>query len=1028
MQQCLSLPTRRRHTSTVLAVVAFLVTPWIADAADVDYMRDVVPILQKHCVECHGPTKQQSGLRVDAGQLLIKGGDSGPAVVPGKIDESLLIEAVTGAGFITQMPLEADPLSEAEIAVLKAWVAAGAGYPADEVVVPAQRVTSDHWSFQPIARPLPPLVENANWPRSPIDSFTLARMEEHRVAPSPRADRRTLIRRVTLDLVGLLPSPEEIDAFNADTEPGAYERLVERLLASPHFGERWGRRWLDAARYADSNGFTIDGPREIWKYRDWVIDAFNRDLPYDQFTIEQLAGDLLEAPSTDQLVATGFHRNTLANQEGGTDDEQFRNESVVDRVNTTGTVWMGLTVGCAQCHDHKYDPVSQRDYYRLFAIFNNTADNNDAGGLAPKLSLPTPAQEAEIATLRKQLSALDSERSQLEAELAPGQENWEQNGLAEQAITWQTVSPDSVTAEQGTTFKQLDDGSSLAIGDTPNSDVYSVHWMSPGTAITAIRLETLTHESLPKRGPGRAGNGNFVLSDVEFFAGEGEQPAKWLSATADHSQKNYPIAHAIDGDRQTGWAINVSSGSMNVDRSATFVLAEPLNTSEGTALTFTLRHEHPGNARYQIGRFRISVTTDEVTSSGVAPEIRKLLAIEPAERSKEQQQQIRQAYLATNPNWSRLTAERNNVDKRLKAVQKSVPTTLIMQELPQPRESYVHVRGDFLRKGAPVEPGTPAVLPPLEQETPPNRLDFARWLVSEEHPLTARVAVNQVWMRLFGRGIVGTENDFGLQGDDPTHPLLLDWLASELIRQNWSMKALLRTIVTSATYQQSSQERPDLDKIDRRNRLLARQNRIRLEAEIIRDVLLSASGLLSQRLHGPPVYPPQPDGIYVLTQTRKSWPESEGEDRFRRGLYTYFWRSSPHPLLPTFDAPDATTSCTRRTRSNTPLQALTLSNDRGLVELAQGVGWRLLREAPAGDGPRIQHLYQVCLSRPPSDAEAGRLLSFVEAQRGYFASHPEAAQAVAGIALYSSASPVEAATWVAAARVVTNLDEFITRD
>ncbi|CAK9012841.1 Planctomycete cytochrome C, partial [Durusdinium trenchii] len=675
-----------------------------------------------------------------------------------------------------------------------------------------------------------------------------------------------------------------------------------------------------------------------------------------------------------------------------------------------------------------YDPISQRDYYRLFAIFNNTADNNDARGLAPKLSLPTPAQEAEIATLRAELASIDSERSKLEAELAPKQDSWEQAALAEKSITWETVAPVSVSGEQGTTFELLDDGSALAVGDTPNSDVYTVRWTSSGSLVTAIRLETLTHASLPKQGPGRAGNGNFVLTNVEFKVGEREEPATWLSASADHSQKGYPIRHAIDNDRATGWAINVSSGSMNVDRRATFILAEPVNAIEGTPLAVKLRHEHPGNNRYQIGRFRISVTTDDAKQIRIAPEIRELIAIEPSKRSKEQQQQIRQAFLGMHRNWSRLTAERDKIDKRLKAVQKTVPTTLIMQELPKPRESYVHVRGDFLRKGAPVEPGTPAVLPPLEQETPPNRLDFARWLVSEANPLTPRVAVNQVWMRLFGRGIVGTENDFGLQGEDPTHPLLLDWLASELVREYWSMKSLLRTIVTSSTYRQSSRERSDLDAIDPRNRLLARQNRIRLEAEIIRDVLLSASGLLSQRLHGPPVYPPQPEGIYILTQTRKSWPESKGEDRYRRGLYTYFWRSSPHPLLPTFDAPDATTTCTRRTRSNTPLQALTLSNDRGLVELAQGVARRLLSEAPQGDGPRIQHLYRLCLGRPASDAEAGRLLSFVEAQRGYFMSHPEAARTVAGIAIYSTASPVDAATWVAASRVVTNLDEFITRD
>lgn len=812
-------------------------------------MRDVKPILVANCYKCHGPDKQESGFRLDRAADLLAGGNSGPAIVAGNVDESLLIRAVMGAEDVTKMPPKGPPLEPAQIDLLKRWVADGAKVPSDTAAPAAQR-SSDHWSFQPLARSVPPAVKHQDKVRSPIDAFVLARLEAAGLEPSGEADRATLIRRLSLDLIGLPPTVDEVERFVADTASDAYDRLVEGLLASPHYGERWGRHWLDVARYADSNGYTIDSGRSIWKYRDWVIGALNRDLPFDQFTIEQLAGDMLEGHNADQEIATGFHRNTLVNEEGGTDPEQFRVEAVVDRVSTTGAAFLGLTLGCARCHDHKYDPISQREFYQLFAVFNNCDE--------PALSVPTDQQAKELPALLAELEQFEKRLADVDANAPGRQSEWERK-----------------------------------------------------------LVESLA--AAPADGGGSSG---------------GSQDTRKLPE----------------------------------------------------------------------------------------PAVREALAVARDQRTPKQAELLQQEFQKVDPERLPLAMHIAELKQSKKQVAASITTTLVVHERKKPRETHIHVRGDFLHPGAIVRPGVPAVLPPLvpRGETA-DRLDFARWLVEPRNPLTPRVTVNRLWQAYFGQGLVATENDFGLQGERPTHPELLDWLAGQLIESGWSLKAMHHLIVTSATYRQSSRMRADLVAADPYNKWFGRQQRLRLEAEAIRDAALATSGLLTREIGGPGVYPPQPQGIYRFTQQVKFWGEKQNADRFRRGMYTYFWRSSPYPFLKTFDAPDAVVACTRRPRSNTPLQALTMANDPAFYEIARGFAARLLEEPAACDAERIRVAFRRCLAREPSAGELASLTEYLDSQCRRVGA-PATEDPVAD----ARARQIEG--WTMLARVLLNLDEFITRE
>jgi len=970
----------------VMAVTLFVgsscmhTTDIAADERQIDFARDIRPLLSNACFKCHGPDEEgrESDLRLDTAEGAYADLGGYQAIKPNDPHASALVDRITTSNADERMPpLDSGlKLSSADIELLKAWIAQGGKY-------------DQHWAFRPIGRaPLPKL--DATTTRNPIDAFAIKRLQDAGLMLAGEADQSTLIRRVYLDLLGLPPSRDDVAQFLNDQRPEAYERMVDRVLANPHHGERWGRHWLDQARYADTNGYTVDSERSMWPYRDWVIQAINADMPFDQFTIEQLAGDLLPTPTQEQFVATGFHRNTLINQEGGTDREQFRNEAVVDRVNTTGAVWMGLTVGCAQCHTHKFDPLTQHEYYQLFAFFNSSQDVNS---VAPTLTVASEAHQAGFAEFDKQIAdakAALAQHDQRRNEQAPATER--DDG---QPVAWKIVEAMSVESAAGATFEKLEDGSLVVGGTNADSDAYSISFVSPLERITGLRLETLTHPSLPKGGPGRAGNGNFVLNQIVLQTGDTQ--ASWLHATADHSQKDYDVTKAIDGDPMSGWAIHVASGIPNVNRTAQFV-ASPLATMGNAAATVTLTFG-ANPAKYNIGRFRLAVTD--------APHLK--LALPDAERT------------ALAADLKRLEDERNKLAKDL-------PATMIMRELDKSRETNVLIRGDFLRKGDVVQPDAPTFLPAMDGEVSSRtRLDLAKWLVSDEHPLTARVTINRVWGRFFGQGLVETENDFGLQGTPPTHPDLLDWLASELIESGWSMKHLHRMIVTSATYRQSSHRREDAERIDPMNKLILRQTRLRVDAEIVRDLALAASGLLDGHVGGQSVYPPQPDGVYAFTQRNAAWPTSKGADRYRRGLYTFFMRSAPYPMLTTFDTPRFNTTCTRRVRSNTPLQSLTLANDETMLESARVLGRRLIDEASA-DSDRIELAYQLCFARDPSRREAERLLAFVKSQRADFLASPVDAKSISQSAEGSDEQVAELAAWTSVARVLLNLDEFITRE
>ena len=991
---------------------ALLISACSLSAEDaVDFNRDIRPILSDKCFQCHGPDEEtlKADLRLD----LRDSATGTKAIVPGKSGESLLVERITSDDPDETMPPPKikKAVTTEEAALLAKWIDQGANY-------------ADHWSFEPL---------KTDAEKNSIDEFIVAEMEKHGLALSPEADPGTLARRLFLDLTGLLPPPNRVDSFLRDYETspdGAVAALVDELLESPHYGERWGRHWLDQARYADSNGYTIDGERVMWPYRDWVIRAVNDDMPFDQFTIEQIAGDLLPDPDKAQLVATGFHRNTLINQEGGTDDEQFRNEEVVDRVNTTGAVWLGLTLGCAQCHTHKFDPITHREYFEMFAFFNSGTDVNNTGATVEVgegelfLENPDPEKVAALESAKKTLAKVTSEKGKRQAE-------WEKAMTAPAAgaaeAKWARSKPTSFKAEGGAPLKLLEDDSLLAGTGAPN-ETYRIQLPPSENPVAALRLKLLTHESLPQNGPGLAGNGNIVLTRVEFLV-DGK-PITVAQAEHDHAQPNFSGAFTIDGDPETGWAINVGKGSapgakMNAEHEVAYTLAKSLPPQ--TVIEVVMRHEK--NTNYNTGRFAWE------TSPTAPPPVAKMKLLTIAKRPVKERSDEDKKFLEAE--FAKVDVEQRKAQNEVEAAKiklgigKAVKT-MVMRDLPEPRETFIHLRGDFLRHdeetGA-LQPGVPAVLPAMEKKPEErDRLDLARWLVRPDHPLTPRVTVNRVWMRYFGKGLVETENDFGTQGSYPTHPELLDWLAGTFVENGWSMKELHRLITNSKTYRQSSHATPEAEKFDPLNRLLARQNRIRVEAEIVRDAALSASGLLHPEIGGPGVMPPQPDGVYAFTQRKVTWIAAKDEDRFRRALYTKFYRSAPYPLLTTFDSPDFQSVCTARVRSNTPLQSLTLANDEAMFEIAKGLGARTMREVAGSDTDRIRHAFSLCYSRVPSPQELDAVAVFQQKQKQSFSKDKAAADAVAPEEFPDSFTLAEAASWSAVARALLNTDEFITRE
>lgn len=826
-----------------LAAALLLAVPAVA----ADFGSDIEPILHQRCYLCHGSEQQMAGLRFDSRESVFADRDTGPVIVPGDPAASNLIRRVSSSQDGFRMPPGGDSLSAAEQAALREWIAAGAEWP-DRTAAPAARSAPSgaHWAFQPVTRPELPAVRQADWVRNPIDRFVLAKLDAEGLPPSPEAPAHTLLRRVHFDLTGLPPDERDLDASGAGPAAPRYEAVVDELLRSPHFGERWALPWLDLARYADSEGYERDPLRpHAWRWRHWVVEAINRDMPYDRFTVEQIAGDLLSAATVEQRVATGFLRNGIKNREAGTKNDQKRFEETVDRLNTVANTWLGLTVGCAQCHDHKYDPLSQREFYGMFAFFHNAVERDVEaplpGELGPHLRT-APAYRSGLAGIRAE------------------------HGLDELQAVWRE--------------------GMLAAMDRPG-------------------LRTDWDHSVTEW---RAANDR----------------ADWLLRAPDNDLSQ------LERDKIADWFLRSSGPDFGKDEAVS---------------------ERLKKARAEVAELR---------------------------------------------------------ERRFEA---SRAYTMIERRAPVP--ARLALRGDYRALGSEVAPGVPAVLPPLPEEAKPPRLLLAEWIASDRNPLTARVEVNRVWQELFGRGLVATSENFGAQGEPPSHPELLDWLASEFVRLGWSRKALVRLIVTSAAYRQSSADRADARSRDPGNAWIARQNRLRLPAELIRDNALAVSGLLHPAVGGPSVFPPQPGGVSELSYSKKDWDEDTGPDRYRRGLYVFLRRTSPYPMLVNFDAPDTLTSVSRRERSNTPLQALNLLNDPVFTEAAEALVFRLLEGPEAGFEERFARLTRRCLARSPSAAETERARSFHMAQAERFEARGGGA---------------ERSAWREVARALLSLDEFVTRE
>jgi hypothetical protein len=1006
------------------------------DEPQVDFVDSIQPILKRSCYSCHAADKQEGGLRLDHRNSVISGGDSGPIVVKQHPADSLMFQLIAGLDEDRQMPPagEGTPLTKQQIDLFRKWIQQGANWPETADVVQP----SSHWSFQPIQLPQLPQVKNKRWGRTAIDRFVLADLEERGIAPSPEASRSTLLRRLYFDVLGLLPPPNVVREFLADTREDAYQIAVEQVLASNHYGERWGRHWLDLARYADSDGYEKDRPRpHAWRYRDWVINALNADMPFDQFTVEQLAGDLLPSSTVEMKVATGFHRNTLHNTEGGTDQEEDRVKKTVDRTNTFGAIWMGLTVGCSQCHSHKYDPISHREYYQLYSFFN---DINEQDIAAPTAIEQLEFAEAEMEFQQSHQPFVDAVKQYTDNELSVALEQWLIDERAAQH-TWVVPPSVAIASKHGTQFKKLPDASWLAEGPNKSSEVYTITLNMP--SISGFRLEVLADDSLPVKGPGRADNGNFVLTmvtvGVRRVGTEDEfQKVSIIRTQADFSQANWQIDKSVNTDIDDGWAVSPQIGKSH---QALFQFSEGIQFSEGVELRIQLEQKYAADRPHNIGRFRISISENkgELTLQGTPADVVSALSVESSERNATQQQVIMEYFKKLDAGYlAVVNAEREHAAKAPKTPATKAQSVV---QVGTPRQGHIHLRGNFLTPGSAVEMSGLMVLPPVEPRAEQvDRLDLAQWTVAADNPLTARVTINRIWQRYFGRGLVATSDDFGKQGELPSHSELLDWLAHEFRTQGWSLKHIHRIILTSSVYRQASATRDELAESDPDNRWLARQHRARVEAEIVRDIALDAGALLSRRVGGPSVKPPQPIEYSALTYANSAqWSTSSGDDKYRRGLYTFFQRTSPYPMLMTFDSPDSTQCVSQRSRSNTPLQALTLWNDRVFTECAQRLALRVLTAVPAesdsGESTealrrqRIEYLFLTCLSRYPTDSEYQSVAKYLESQLSQLTENQENANAIIGEQPFpKTVATSTAAAWVALGRVILNLDEFITKE
>ncbi len=1145
----------------------------------VNFDRDIRGIFSENCYACHGPDEKQrkAKLRLDDRENVFLARKDHSIIVPGHRDQSELWRRLTTSDADDRMPpaKTGKTLSQAQVELIGRWIDQGATWQV-------------HWSFVTPTRPVIPNVKNSSWPRNPIDNFVLARLEKEGLPPSPPADKPTLVRRAALDLTGLPPTLEEVDSFVADGSSDAYEKVVDRLLDSAPYGEQMARDWLDAARYADTHGFHIDAERVIWPYRDWVINAFNQNKPFDQFTIEQLAGDLLPNPTVQQLVATGFDRCNMSTGEGGAIEQEYLVKYAIDRATTMGTVFLGLTVGCAQCHDHKYDPIRQKEFYSLYAFFNNVAEAGLDGNKPnpdPFIKVASPTQTQQSAQFRAQIASIQKQLDGPMPELDAKQTEWQTAWQNKLRPDWKTLNPEQFASKGGATLKKLSDLSVLAEGKVPDHEIYEVAAATDARHISAIRLEALTHDSLPHKGAGRSDNANFVLSEFELEAAprahlDQRRKINFISALADFSQPKFEIEKAIDGNAKTGWAVEGQNRREN--RTALFIPAEPIDFDGGAMLYFRLKHESP-ITQHAIGRFRLSVSGNAElfslapTTVGVwhligpfqpknnedpydasfppereidlaksyddgklkwqnkpdltdgkpqtlagenvatylyrvikTPEARKVtlsfgsddaikvwlngkpilekkvmrgvepdqdkvaVTLSPGENqllmkvvnysggygfyfkktdqdegdlpqslaqifatgttlTDAQKKTVREFYRrGHSPEWRQLAADLEKVQKQQKDLDDKIPTTLVMKEKEDRREAHVLIRGEYDRPSDKVDPGVPAFLPPLPKDQRVDRLALAKWLVDPKHPLTARVTVNRFWQHYFGVGLVKTAEDFGTQGERPSNPDLLDWLATEFIRSGWDVKYIQRLIVTSATYQQSSKVSPELKSRDPENRLLARGPRFRMDAEAIRDNALAIAGLLVRNVGGHSVKPYEPPGLWeaVSYGYKQSYNQGHGTDLYRRSLYTFWKRQSPPAAMVTLDAPSRETCIVRRPRTNTPLQALLLLNDTTYIEAARALAQRILTEQKGDLAKRLTFGFRLATARTPRPDELEILIRKYEQHLEHYQKNKEAARQLLSLGEIKTADKfdtAELAAWTTIANILLNLDETITK-
>jgi hypothetical protein len=1072
--------------ATTITANAAAAEPPRAGARKIDYLREIRPILSNHCWSCHGPDEEhrQAGLRLDLADSARAKLDSGAAaIVPGVPAESELVARIdeTDATALMPPPSAKKPLTADQKQLLRQWIEQGAEF-------------AQHWAFLPIQRPPLPTVRQPKWPRNPIDHFVQSRLEASGLQPSPEAPRETLLRRVTLDLTGLPPTIKELDDFLADQSADAYEKVVDRLLDSPRYGEKLALQWLDAARYADTNGYNNDEERTMWPWRDWVIRALNDNQPFDQFLIDQIAGDLLPNPTLAQRIATGFNRNHVLTTEGGIIDEEYRVEYVADRVHTTASVLMGLSLQCARCHDHKYDPLTQRDYYQFFSFFNNVADksvNYNQGGVAePYLKAPTPFQQQELARFAEEQMACETRLATRKSVVDQEIVRWEQKlTAAEKQQLAQTTETFRVPFDEteGDAVRAIVAGGTAPATQPAPGKVHGPAVWKPGKTGNALSCEGQSHVELGELGvfdrtdavsfgawvfPASNDAGAILskMDDPQAFRGydlllEGGKPAVHLiNRWPDNGLKvlaKKPVSlnawHQVlvtwDGSgKAAGLTIYIDGQPQELE-----IASDKLADTIKTAQPFRIgRRSASNNFRGLIDdvRFFSSRLTAEDArrlAAGTDPAgLGDILSLPPAQRTADQQETLRRYYLDTlDLDYRQATSELAEITRRRQELDKTIPRTMVMAELPEPRTARILIRGQYDKPGDAVESAVPSVLSPFPADAPRNRLGLARWLVQPNHPLTARVAVNRFWSIYFGVGIVETAEDFGVQGEPPSHPELLDWLASEFMApqragqkaaatgrpnpRKWDIKELQRLIVTSATYCQSSSASPELTERDPRNRLLSRGPRFRLPAEAVRDSALAISGLLRERLGGPSVKPYQPEGLWeeVSVERRYKYVADKNDGLYRRSMYTFWKRTCPPPGMTTFDAPDRETCLIRRARTNTPLQALILLNDPTYVESARRFAERVLKEAPANPADRLHHVYRLALARRASDEEQQILLKLYETTRQRFQTDPKSAEkliAVGDSPRDSGLDTPELAAWTTLCSIVLNLDETITKE